>query len=223
MLSSASRRFRHKRTLPITGRPLTHVISSPDPRLPEQQRHSLLGQRKLKTWDREELPLVRDDQVIAQERASLHSLDLFDLSWCEACSTYVERILIDWGPGTRSWSQWADRGHKSILELRLDARERPFPGFGGFRERISSLSGLPQSWRTALESVRGVYLLVTEQGQQYVGSAYGADGFIGRWRHFGPVALSCRPKCSFRPPSVRMRQGFSSPVLSGGGVDCRSH
>lgn len=135
-------------------------------------------------WDREELPLVRDDQVIAYERASLHPLDLFDLSWCEACSTYVERILIDWGPGTRSWSQWADRRHKSILELRLDARETPFPGFGGFREHISSLSGLPQSWRAALESVRGVYLLVTEQGQQYVGSAYGAEGFFGRWRHY---------------------------------------
>jgi hypothetical protein len=70
------------------------------------------------------------------------------------------------------------------LELRLDARETPFPGFGGFREQISSLSGLPQSWRAALESVRGVYLLVTEQGQQYVGSAYGADGFFGRWRHY---------------------------------------
>lgn len=104
--------------------------------------------------------------------------------WCRACSTYAERILIAWGPGTRSWSQWADRRHKPILELHLDAREAPFPGFGGFRERISSLSGLPQSWRAALENVRGVYLLVTEQGQQYVGSAYGADGFFGRWRQY---------------------------------------
>lgn len=135
-------------------------------------------------WDREELPLVRDEEIIAQERASLHPLDLFDLSWCAACRAYVERVLIDWGPGTRSWSQWADRKHKPILELRLDARETPFPGFGGFRERVSSLSGLPQSWRAALESVRGVYLLVTDRGQQYVGSAYGVDGFLGRWRQY---------------------------------------
>jgi len=39
----------------------------------------------------------------------------------------------------------------------------------------------------------------------------------------GPVAVSCRPKCSFKPLSVRMRRGFSSPVLSGGDADCRSH
>jgi len=39
---------------------------------------------------------------------------------------------------------------------------------------------------------------------------------------FGPVALLCRPKCSFKPPSVRMRPGFSSPVLSAVDADCRT-
>lgn len=135
-------------------------------------------------WNREELPLVRDGKIIAQERANSQPLDLSDLSWCRACSTYAERILIEWGPGTRSWSQWANRRHKPILKMRLDAQEAPFPGFGRFRERISSMPGLPQSCRAALENVRGVYLLVTEQGQQYVGSAYGADGFYGRWRQY---------------------------------------
>ena len=38
----------------------------------------------------------------------------------------------------------------------------------------------------------------------------------------GPVTLSCRPRCSFKPPFVRRRQGFSSPELSGGVADCRS-
>ena len=38
----------------------------------------------------------------------------------------------------------------------------------------------------------------------------------------GPVAVSCRPKCSFKPLSVRKRRGFSSPMLSGGDADCRS-
>ena len=33
------------------------------------------------------------------------------------------------------------------------------------------------------------------------------------------MALSCRPKCSFKPLSVRMRRDFSWPVLSDGGVD----
>ncbi|MEL7179663.1 MAG: hypothetical protein AAFN63_07510 [Pseudomonadota bacterium] len=38
----------------------------------------------------------------------------------------------------------------------------------------------------------------------------------------GPVPFLCRPRCSFRPFSVRRRPGFSSPMLSGGAADCRS-
>lgn len=38
----------------------------------------------------------------------------------------------------------------------------------------------------------------------------------------GPVTLLCRPKCLFRPLSVRRRSGFSNPVLSGVVADCRS-
>ena len=140
--------------------------------------------QKGRPWDREELPLVLDEEVVARERENSEPLNLYDLTWCQAGSAYVERLLIDWGAGTRSWSQWAHSRPKPILELRLDAREIPFPGFGGFHERISSLAGLPQSWHAALESARGVYLLVTEGGQQYVGSAYGADGFMGRWRQY---------------------------------------
>ncbi|UWQ53035.1 ATP-binding protein [Leisingera caerulea] len=40
---------------------------------------------------------------------------------------------------------------------------------------------------------------------------------------FGRVPFSCRSKCSFRPLSVRMRRGFSSPMLSAAVADCRSH
>ena len=39
----------------------------------------------------------------------------------------------------------------------------------------------------------------------------------------GPVTVLCRPKCSFKPLSFGKRRGFSSPVLSGGDADCRSH
>jgi hypothetical protein len=38
----------------------------------------------------------------------------------------------------------------------------------------------------------------------------------------GLVTLSCRSKCSFKPPCVRKRRGFSNPMLSDGGVDCRN-
>ncbi|MFD0858971.1 GIY-YIG nuclease family protein [Roseovarius aquimarinus] len=137
--------------------------------------------RNRRPWDRREPPLAQDAEVLAQERSSPDALDLFDLTWCPACRPYVERILIDWGAGTRSWSQWAHGKHKDILELRLDAREEPFPGFARFHEHLSSLRFLPQSWQGALASVGGVYLLATPDGRQYVGSAYGTGGFWGRW------------------------------------------
>ena len=46
--------------------------------------------------------------------------------------------------------------------------------------------------------------------------------FMEAGKKRGPVALLCRPKCSFRPLFFRMRRGFSSPMLSVCGVDCRS-
>ena len=38
----------------------------------------------------------------------------------------------------------------------------------------------------------------------------------------GPVAYSCRSKCSFRPPGVRRPRGFSLPMRNVGGVGYRS-
>lgn len=38
----------------------------------------------------------------------------------------------------------------------------------------------------------------------------------------GRVTYLCRSRCSFKPPSVQKRPGFSSPVLSGVVADYRS-
>jgi hypothetical protein len=42
-----------------------------------------------------------------------------------------------------------------------------------------------QDWRTRLEAVAGVYLILADTaGHQYVGSAYGAAGVWGRWEQY---------------------------------------
>ncbi len=66
----------------------------------------------------------------------------------------------------------------------MDPREPPFPGFSAFVIRISSLILCPMAWQSALSSVRGTYLLVADTGEQYVGSASGQDGFMGRWTNY---------------------------------------
>lgn len=44
---------------------------------------------------------------------------------------------------------------------------------------------LPNGWQQVLRSVKGVYLLIdVESGQQYVGSAKGAESLLGRWMSY---------------------------------------
>ncbi|WP_413149171.1 GIY-YIG nuclease family protein [Amaricoccus sp. W119] len=130
-------------------------------------------------WDGGRLPVLRDDTIIETERGR-QGVEAFDLEWLDTFEPYTERILIRWR-GPIAWSQWAHRGEREILELRIDAREPAFPGFSAFSERVANLAFIPQAWRAALGSVRGVYLLVAGDGSQYVGSAAGQDGFMGRW------------------------------------------
>ena len=42
-----------------------------------------------------------------------------------------------------------------------------------------------KDWHVALSSVKGVYLITdTLSGRLYVGSAYGEEGFWGRWKNY---------------------------------------
>ena len=134
-------------------------------------------------WDGGRMPIFFDAEIIETERGRL-DVEAFDLEWLEIGRDYAERILVNWGAGTRAWSQWAHSKPKDIVELRLRAQAPPFPGFSAFRAQISEIPTFPVSWVGALEGVRGVYLLVTAHGEQYVGSASGADGFMGRWRGY---------------------------------------
>lgn len=116
----------------------------------------------------------------------------------------VGRILIEWGSGTRAWSQWPARQDKPIIELRSQQQDDPFPGFSKFSSAVDEIEFLPNSWQGALGSVAGVYLLVCPTtGEQYVGSAYGEEGFMGRWRayamngHGGNQLLLNRERSNF--------------------------
>jgi hypothetical protein len=62
-----------------------------------------------------------------------------------------------------------------------------FPGYDKVNVSWSELSRLIEkdNWKTALQNQKGVYLLSdTSNGMQYVGSAYGEDMILGRWRSY---------------------------------------
>ncbi len=133
---------------------------------------------------------------IALTIAGTHSSAIvFKTKRLDKLAEYRGRIVIDWGDGTRVWVQKADAQPKPILEIRRELHEPEFPGFARFRRQLDQIEQLPVSWRAVLSNARGIYLLVHRaSGQQYVGSAYGADGFFGRWKsyadgHGGNVAM----------------------------------
>ena len=122
------------------------------------------------------------DPLSGQDVAGLF---LYDLRQSDRLTEYRGRLVVDWGAGYRSWVQRAQKQDKPIIEIKRYTGEPMFPGFLDFRARLSGLASVPVSWRIALSSVNGVYLLVCpETGRQYVGAAYGEGGFWARWEDY---------------------------------------
>jgi hypothetical protein len=133
------------------------------------------------------------------------SCDEWDLALDEKMADLIGRLFIDWGPGALAWAQYAERNDKRVAELRAAFREDAFPGYASFIEPLSKLGKLPMSWQTALSASRGIYLLTCPKTkEQYVGSATGPDGFLGRWQnyiqsgHGGNVCLKGRDPSDYQ-------------------------
>lgn len=131
--------------------------------------------------------------------------DLYDISLVDALAPYSGRLVIDWGLATRSWRQLASNQDKPIAALRERIPDPPFPGYAAFLDQLSNLPSWPDAWKTALAHAHGVYLLTCPRTrEQYVGSATGQGGFVGRWREYlddgsgGNVGLKSREPSDYR-------------------------
>jgi hypothetical protein len=119
----------------------------------------------------------------------------YDLQLVDDLADYKDMVVIEWGAGTRTWIQRAANQPKPVIEI-AQQYEPKFPGFRVFIRPVDEVPSLPSGWQQVLRSVKGVYLLVdVDSGQQYVGSAKGADSLLGRWLDYaaggdgGDVAL----------------------------------
>jgi hypothetical protein len=97
---------------------------------------------------------------------------------------YEERLVIEWGLGKLAWRQLAHEQNKTILEIRAQIKDVPFPPYISLLLRLGDLNAIYPSWRIRLEAQKGVYLLTFDDGMQYVGSATGAKGFWQRWSDY---------------------------------------
>jgi hypothetical protein len=124
------------------------------------------------------------------EEWKLKSQSYYDLKRDKRFDDLRDRLVINWGPGTRSWVQKAT--NKPILEIQERGRSLPpFDDYLEFSLRYIQLTDLfaneeaHREWRARLSAVGGVYLILAEDtGNQYVGSAYGEGGIWSRWREY---------------------------------------
>lgn len=134
---------------------------------------------------------------------------LYDLERIAACDELMGRLVSRFErPGRNSYllgEAWAEA--ITVSEIRAEPlRIADFPGFKFVHLKKHELDTIVRdqtpSWRAALSSVGGVYLICDEEsGQLYVGSAYGEGGFWQRWTqyadngHGGNVELREMLKC----------------------------
>lgn len=102
-----------------------------------------------------------------------------------------ERLIIDWGKGAINWQQWLKVNDKEIVEILPKGYFDKFPGFLNFTLNFYELKKIierPDSnreWHRMLGSVAGIYLILdTINGLQYIGSASGEKGILGRWEQY---------------------------------------
>lgn len=153
---------------------------------------------------------VRYKGVLAKDIPAPHtheilvagSCDAYELSLLQEFADLDGKLYVDWGPGTRSWIQRADKQNKPITEIRTEFKEPNFPGYLQFVSQLSKLETLPPGWIIALKSSRGVYLLTCPKTkEQYVGSAHGEDGFWGRWQQYVTTGHGSNIALKSRDPS----------------------
>ncbi|MBP5606611.1 MAG: GIY-YIG nuclease family protein [Ruminiclostridium sp.] len=100
------------------------------------------------------------------------------------------RLIIDWGKGVINW-YYKGTNQKPILAIQ-NADPKEFIGFdklvlehSQLESIVNDVTGEYLNYRVALSSVKGVYLILDKpSGDLYIGSAYGDDGILGRWKEY---------------------------------------
>lgn len=110
----------------------------------------------------------------------------FELEPTGHYANWVGRLTITWPKPYQQWWRWGGRGRFPVATI--EAESRFVRGMPDWKELVLSwheLQSLPSSWCTSLAQWRGVYLIYDASRKAgYVGSAYGADNILGRWRNY---------------------------------------
>lgn len=98
-----------------------------------------------------------------------------------------ERVVIRWD-NPISWHQWI-KNKMEVLEISPGLLYKRFTDYAelllSFDELQEIIENEYPDWHSVLSSVKGIYLITDmHTGKLYVGSAYGENGFWGRWSEY---------------------------------------
>lgn len=99
---------------------------------------------------------------------------------------WIGRLVVGWPKPERSW--WRRAEKNAICVLSITEESIFVKAMPDWRELVLSwaeLSLIPASWRKSLQEWRAIYLIRDlKDGMAYVGSAYGKENLLGRWRNY---------------------------------------
>jgi hypothetical protein len=142
-------------------------------------------------------------------------LRTFDIVQSEHMADLRSRLIVGWR-SPRTWRMNATTAANYPVVGIADAEPIPFPGFDRLILSYLQLQAVMRdhryaSWRTALASVVGIYLITdTRDGRHYVGKADGLESIRQRWNayatngHGGNVELRGLDPSSFRFSLLRV-------------------
>jgi hypothetical protein len=133
---------------------------------------------------------ILDDEVFAAELELIETGEYTVLSRVENFADLEGRIVVDWGKSAVSWRQSLNNHPKRVIEVRAKGKIEEFLDYDNVLLNYHQLKEMidnpeaNQEWHQML-SVNGIYLMTNNKtGQQYVGSAYGKHGILGRWNDY---------------------------------------
>jgi hypothetical protein len=109
----------------------------------------------------------------------------YELEKLDILSKYCGHLFVDF-PKERAFCRCPENVECGlpIMQLSKPSQTLEFPGFHNFIWSISKLNTMPDTWQNTLKNMKGVYLLTCRNHHKlYVGSAYGENGFLGRWQN----------------------------------------
>jgi len=132
-----------------------------------------------------------DYEVSFRGKAKVNSQYRYDLEKIEGFEDFEKRLVIRWNNVAQAWCMKIDTNEKEVVQLLPKGYVRDFPGYldvNLFYSELAAIIADPDAnavWHKMLSSVAAVYLIVdTTDGMQYVGSASGREGLLGRWRQY---------------------------------------